>query len=192
MAVTMQVTDEEDFSANKVIFYVALLCCIAGTTINLLAEVSEARARGLWKYITSFENCVQLVMIAFNIVIVLTSLILSNFIAVAPHVKDKYSPTELLRVFMVLGLLFNTIELFVRIRVFDFFAYFVRQMSEIVEDAAPLGAMLGCIVLTQAVLFWVLDQNSDEAEYDGLSGFGNCLINSYRLALGDFEIVSDN
>ena len=61
---------------------------------------------------------------------------------------------------MVLAILCNTIELFSRIRVFDFFAYFVRQVMEIVEDALPLGTMLAFIVLTQTFLFWILDQNS--------------------------------
>ena len=52
--------------------------------------------------------------------------------------------------------------------------------------------MLGFIVITQTLLFWVLDQNSTQSDYDGFAGFGRCLINSYRLALGDFEIVGDN
>ena len=52
-----------------------------------------------------------------------------------------------LRVCMILAILFNVIELFSRIRVFDFFAYFVRQIQEITIDALPLGAMLFFIVL---------------------------------------------
>ena len=31
--------------------------------------------------------------------------------------------------------------------------------------------------------------NAKEPNYDGLVGFGNCLIDSYRLALGDFEVT---
>ena len=52
-----------------------------------------------------------------------------------------------LRVCMILAILFNVLELFSRIRVFDFFAYFVRQIQEITIDALPLGAMLFFIVL---------------------------------------------
>ena len=48
---------------------------------------------------------------------------------------------------MILAILFNVIELFSRVRVFDFFAYFVRQIQEITIDALPLGAMLFFIVL---------------------------------------------
>ena len=48
---------------------------------------------------------------------------------------------------MIVAILLNLVELFTRIRIFDFFAYFVRQLNEIVIDALPLGAMLGFIVL---------------------------------------------
>ena len=61
---------------------------------------------------------------------------------------------------MVLAILFNTVELFSRIRIFDFFAYFVRQVVEIIVDALPLGTMLGLIVVVQTILFWIIDQNS--------------------------------
>jgi len=49
------------------------------------------------------------------------------------------------------------LELFNRIRIFDFFAYFVRQLKEIIYDALPLGSMLAFIVLAQTLLFWILD-----------------------------------
>ena len=45
------------------------------------------------------------------------------------------------------AIILNLIELFNRIRIFDFFAYFVRQVGEIVIDAQSLGAMLGFIVV---------------------------------------------
>lgn len=90
---------------------------------------------------------------------------------------------------MIMAILLNLVELFTRIRIFDFFAYFVRQLNEIVIDALPLGTMLGFIVLAQTLLFWILDQNTIEPNYAGFAGFGNCLIDSYRLALGDFEVT---
>lgn len=84
----------------------------------------------------------------------------------------------------------NTLELLERITIFDFFALFVRQLKEIIGDSLPLAAMLAFIVINQTIIFWILDQNSNKAKYAGLSGFGLCLVDSYRLALGDFEIAT--
>ena len=97
----------------------------------------------------------------------------------------------MLRINMVLCILFNMIELSSRIRIFSYFAYFVAQLINIIYDAMPLGAMLAFIIVCQTVLFWILDQNSIEAKYEGMTGFGNVLIDSYRLSLGDFEITGN-
>lgn len=97
----------------------------------------------------------------------------------------------MLRINMVLCILFNMIELSSRIRIFSYFAYFVAQLINIIVDAMPLGAMLAFIIVSQTVLFWILDQNSIEAKYEGMTGFGNVLIDSYRLSLGDFEITGN-
>ena len=69
------------------------------------------------------------------------------------------------------AIILNLVELFNRIRIFEFFAGFVRQLEEIVIAALPLGAMLGLIVVAQAVLFWILDLNSYERSYAGAFGF---------------------
>ena len=132
-------------------------------------------------------------MVAVNIALVVYIVYQSGSQALSsePEGSGPFDPSSL-RILLVFAILLNTTELFSRIRIFDFFAYFVRQVQEIVEDALPLGAMLGFIVLAQTLLFWVLDQNSNEPAYAGVAGFGNCLINSYRLALGDFEIAGDN
>ena len=61
--------------------------------------------------------------------------------------SEKKEEIDHLRVCMILAILLNVVELFSRIRVFDFFAYFVRQIREITLDALPLGAMLFFIVL---------------------------------------------
>ena len=63
----------------------------------------------------------------FNITIVITILTLSKAFVVTERISDL-DPIHKLRVFMVFGLLLNTCELSNRIRVFDFFAYFVRQV----------------------------------------------------------------
>jgi len=62
-----------------------------------------------------------------------------------------------MRVNMIICIFLNLLELFSRIRIFDFFAYFVRQLQEICIDAMPLGTMLAFIVLAQTLIFWILD-----------------------------------
>ena len=53
------------------------------------------------------------------------------------------------------------------IRIFDFFASFVRSLMEIVKDAAQIGSMLLFIVTTLSFLFYILDLNSKEPAYSG-------------------------
>ena len=67
------------------------------------------------------------------------------------------SSLQKVRYTIILALQFNVIEMFSRVRIFDFFAYFVRQVQAIMIDAAPLGSMLAVVVLTQTLLFWILD-----------------------------------
>jgi len=90
---------------------------------------------------------------------------------------------------MVITIQLNVLEFFTRVRMFDFFAYFVRQLREICIDSLPLASMLGFIVAAQTLLFWTLDQNSNEPAYFGWDGLGRCAVDSYRLAIGDFEIA---
>jgi len=52
-----------------------------------------------------------------------------------------------MRTNMIVAVMLNLLELFSRIRIFDFFAYFVKQLSEICIDAMPLGCMLAFIVI---------------------------------------------
>ena len=65
---------------------------------------------------------------------------------------------ENLRAAMLLAILCNTVELFSRIRVFDYFAYFVRQVTKITLDALPMGAMVAFIELIGALGLWILEQ----------------------------------
>jgi hypothetical protein len=53
------------------------------------------------------------------------------------------------------------------LRIFDFFAAFVRSLLEIVGDSAQIGSMLAFVVLTLSFLFYVLDLNSEEPAYTG-------------------------
>ena len=95
---------------------------------------------------------------------------------------------------MVLAIQLNVLEFFYRVRIFNFFAYFVRQFQEICYDSMPLGSILAFIVVTQSLLFWIIDQNQSDSEnqhYKGVEGFFGCLMDSYRLALGDF-VMTEN
>ena len=75
---------------------------------------------------------------------------------------DESQMIKVMRINMIISIILCMLELFSRIRIFDFFAYFVRQLNEIVYDAMPLGTMLGFIILAQTLLFWILDMNSRE------------------------------
>ena len=48
-------------------------------------------------------------------------------------------------------------QLFYLIRIFDFFAAFVRQLVEIMNDMLPIGSVLLFVVCAQGLLFYVLD-----------------------------------
>ena len=97
----------------------------------------------------------------------------------------------MLIVVLVVTFIANGLELLHRIMIFDKYAIFVQEMREIVIDTVPLASVLGIIIIAQTVLFWLLDHNSLERNYVGLSGFANCFVDSYRLALGDFEITEN-
>ena len=60
---------------------------------------------------------------------------------------DKMGLVHNMRVNMIICILLNALELFSRVRIFNFFAKFVRQLIEICSDAMPLAAMLSVIVL---------------------------------------------
>ena len=85
----------------------------------------------------------------WNIVLVLKIVFRSPFLTTIEGQLESEEKEDIdrLRVCMILAILLNVVELFSRIRVFDFFAYFVRQIREITLDALPLGAMLFFIVL---------------------------------------------
>ena len=157
-----------------------MLFCF-GTLVHIYVEVSEMRHHGYKVYLKNFSNYYQWAMIFVNSTL--------SYSIVYGMKYDSHDNIDKTRIHMMYSIILNLIELFNRVRIFKFFAYFVRQLNEIVEDAIPLGAMLGFIVVAQALLFWILDENSHEPAYLGPSGFFMCFIDSYRLSLGDFEIA---
>lgn len=88
-------------------------------------------------------------MIVANSVLVFQIILSSNVVG---HLNEEDVDTahalSELRINLVFCIILNMLELFSRIRIFDFFAYFVRQCTEICKDAMPLASMLGIIVLT--------------------------------------------
>ena len=93
---------------------------------------------------------------------------------------------------IVICFAFNFMEVTGRLRIFTFFAYFVRQVIEIIHDSLPLASALGLNIVGFALIFWVLDKNSIEPQFEGFAGFGYCLLSSYKLALGDFDGITES
>ena len=63
-------------------------------------------------------------------------------------IEDTKHDLEYVITGIVLAIQLNVLEFFYRVRIFDFFAYFVRQFQEICYDSLPLGSMLAFIVVT--------------------------------------------
>lgn len=96
-------------------------------------------------------------IICVNIALVLQVFISSSSLKDSGLAPETYSVVKGLRINMIVCIILNMLELMSRIRIFEYFSYFVRQLIEIMVDAMPLGAMLAMIVLTQTILFWILD-----------------------------------
>ena len=161
-----------------------------GTVLQVYTELQEIRnvnRGGPKRYFKDLQNIFQWGMVAVNVALIFQALAIAGLINNSKNTQDHV--IRVMRVNMIISIILCLLELFSRVRIFDFFAYFVRQLNEIVYDALPLGTMLAFIVMAQTLLFWILDMNSNEPTYEGMDGFGRCMIDSYRLALGDFEIA---
>ena len=121
------------------------------------SEGNELKKRGAWNYFTSLDNYNQLSLLVFGFCYIVTSLLAQHKFYFGDSETDMKDTMVLLRDFMVLVILFNMLELFLRVRIFDFFAMFTRQMQEIVVDMLPLASVLGFIVLAQTLMFWTID-----------------------------------
>ena len=63
----------------------------------------------------------------------------------------------MMRINLVACIMITLLEFLNRVTIFDYFAVFVRQLKQITYKTAPIGAMLGIIVICWALLFWILD-----------------------------------
>jgi hypothetical protein len=88
-----------------------------------------------------------------------------------------------------------------QIRIFDFFSAFVRQLNMILVDSAQIVTMLASVVFFFMFIFWILDKTAtvdpenEDPDYEpfwypGGVGLIRAIIDSYRMALGDFEITT--
>jgi hypothetical protein len=92
-----------------------------------------------------------------------------------------------LRLLFVFGILVLNLIMLYYIKVFDFWSTFVRSLVKIIYSSLPLGACLAIFVITQSLMFWILYQNQPEKTV----AFPMMLMDAYRLALGDFNILGD-
>ena len=67
-----------------------------------------------------------------------------------------------LRVFYVFVIFVINIILLNMLKVFEFWAKFVRSLIKICEASAALGMTLVIFVLAQAFMFYILDKNQEE------------------------------
>ena len=149
MAVMIDAMEVNEGAVFRVIYYIAALAFLIGTIVNFWTEVKEFKDTKGTQYFRSIENYFQVFLNIWNIVLVLKIVFRSPFLTTIEEQLESEEKEDIdrLRVCMILAILLNVVELFSRIRVFDFFAYFVRQIQEITIDALPLGAMLFFIVL---------------------------------------------
>jgi len=98
---------------------------------------------------------------------------------------ERKEMVEMLRCCYIFGLLVLNVAMLNMIAVFDFWSTFVRSLSQIIKASMPLAACLGIFIVTQSFMFYILMLNNpmNEATYFGV------LMDSYRFALGDFNIV---
>ena len=86
-------------------------------------------------------------MILCNLVLVVQIIVSTGHFVSSKSETSDDSTAAYMRINMVLCIMLNMLEFFNRVRIFDFFAYFVRQIQDICYDSLPLGSMLGLIVV---------------------------------------------
>ena len=109
------------------LYIIAAICFGLGTIIHIFVEFTEAKHRGCRRYFRDIMNIYQWIMILINASLIMQILI--NTGNLKNSYVDKYGDDDMkksFRINMVLCLILNMVELSTRIRIFNFFAYFVR------------------------------------------------------------------
>ena len=149
-------------------------------------ELGELRQKG-WAYLADWYNYVEFLVQG----LIVTFFVMTVRMWMADDEEVVTGLKQNLRIVNITQILLMNYQLLYLIRIFDFFAAFVRSLMEILKDSAPIGSVLIFITITQGMLFYVLDMNQTEPAFHGggLAGLGNLFVNSYRLTLGDFELT---
>jgi len=69
-----------------------------------------------------------------------------------------------MRIVQVFGVIMFNIQLFDRMRIFSFFATFVRSMIEISKVTIPLLTVLMMAIFAEAICFILLEMNAVETQ----------------------------
>jgi len=93
------------------------------------------------------------------------------------------------------------IEGFYILRIFDFYASFMKSVIDTIKDSTPILSVFFIVNMVMACLFYLLDNiesettNEEYCQEDATSAecnhFGNIFIASYFLSVGDFGITED-
>lgn len=155
-------------------------------------------ARDPWNYPQWGIYLANIVIVATGLLYVYT-LKLDDFTNDAPGDESEaffgsmsYGPYEILSNAIIVSLIMNLAELSNQLKVFDFFASFVRAIFAITNGSVEIGAFFVGVVVFQMVTLLILDASSSgQFVYTGPEGAGlmTAFIDSYRMALGDFEVI---
>lgn len=117
--------DHESNVLSFALFYLSVLAFGINTIVNASIEVTEIRAVKLKKYL-KLDNVFQLITIVVNIVLIIQILTCTGtFVSVdIDHEVDE--KLDIVRINMGVCIMLNMLELFARVKIFDFFALFVR------------------------------------------------------------------
>ena len=182
-------SNNDRFSFTEWICFASILTGVAIKIFNKRNEFSSIEFK---EYLSKTSN--QLDFITYLLIIVFVySVVRMTFF------PDSGTTVKEIRVVGIFQIIVMNVQLLYIIRIFQFFARFVRSLLEIVKDAAQIGCMMLFIVFGMSFLFYILDMNSKTPAYTAdktslwalLNGWAMASIQAYRLALGDFEIEKD-
>ena len=87
--------------------------------------------------------------------------------------------------FTILVLIYELLD---QLMTFDSFAPFIKALNQTIKDSVNILFMFGCVVVIQTILMYVLDDNTT---YNKNLGVVRALLDSYKIALGDFAVAED-
>ena len=121
-----------------------------------VSEIKEIKQKGK-EYFYDWYNYVEF----FVQCLIITFFVLTISLVIESDNEDDKTLREWLRVVNIAQISLMNFQLFYLIRIFDFFAAFVRQLIEIMIDMAPVSSVLLFVVCAQGLLFYVLDMSTE-------------------------------